>query len=68
MVYCTEASPNFRQNKMFLTSNSPKSALSIEYNGKYIEESANRNFLSLQIDNHLNWKNHIDQMQCRDDG
>jgi hypothetical protein len=27
-----------------------------------IEESANTKFLGLQIDNHLNWKNHIDQM------
>jgi hypothetical protein len=47
---------------MFITNNSPQFALSIGYNGKYIEESANTKFLSLQIDNHLNWKNHVDQM------
>jgi hypothetical protein len=29
---------------------------------KYIKESANMKFLGLQIDNHLNWKYHIDQM------
>jgi hypothetical protein len=37
-------------------------SLSIGFYGKYIEESANTKFLGLQIDNHLNWKNHIDQM------
>jgi hypothetical protein len=26
----------------------------------YIEESVNTNFVYLQIDNYLNWKNHID--------
>jgi hypothetical protein len=46
----------------FVTNNSPQCALSIGYNGKYIEESANTKFLSLLIDNHLNWKNHIYQM------
>jgi hypothetical protein len=46
----------------FITTNSPQYALSTGYNGKYIKESVNTKFLSLQIDNHLNWKNHIDQM------
>jgi hypothetical protein len=46
----------------FVTNNSPQFALSIGYNGKYIEESANTKFLSLQIDNHLNWKIHIAEM------
>jgi hypothetical protein len=36
--------------------------ISIEYNGKYIEQSASKKFLGLQIDNDINWKNHIDQM------
>jgi hypothetical protein len=44
------------------TNNSPQCALSVGYNGKYIEESANTKFLGLQIDNRLNWKNHIDQI------
>jgi hypothetical protein len=45
-----------------VTNNSPQCALSTGYNGKRIEESANTKFLDLQIDDHLNWKNHIDQM------
>jgi hypothetical protein len=46
----------------FLTINVPQCPLSIEYNDKYIEESAQTKFLGLQIDNHLSWKNHIDQL------
>jgi hypothetical protein len=40
----------------------PTPALSIDYNGKYIQESGNTKFLGLQIDNHLNWTNHIDKL------
>jgi hypothetical protein len=36
--------------------------LSIGYREKYVEGSVNTKFLSLQIDNHLNWKNHTDQL------
>jgi hypothetical protein len=46
----------------FVTDIPPQCVLSIDYNGKYVEESANTKLLGLQIDNHLNWKNHIDQM------
>jgi hypothetical protein len=46
----------------FLTNNLPQCPLSIGYNDKYIEESVHTKFLGLQIDNHLNWKNHIDQL------
>jgi hypothetical protein len=46
----------------FVTDNSPQCALGVGYTGKYIEESANTKFLSLEIDNHLNWENHTDQM------
>jgi hypothetical protein len=34
--------------------------LNFAYDEKYIEESINTEFLGLQINNHLNWKNHID--------
>jgi hypothetical protein len=46
----------------FITNNSPQYALSIGYKGKSIEGSVNTKFLGLQIDNHLNWTDHIDQM------
>jgi hypothetical protein len=46
----------------FITNNSPQCPLSIGYNDKYIEESVHTKFLVLQIDNHLNWKNHISQL------
>jgi hypothetical protein len=46
----------------FTTINAPQCPLSIGYNDKYIEESVQTKFLGLQIDNHLNWKNHIEQL------
>ena len=46
----------------FKTKNSSHSTLCIGYKEKYIEEVVNRKFLGLQIDNHQNWKNHIEQM------
>jgi hypothetical protein len=46
----------------FITNNSPQLALSIGYYGKYIQESVNTKFLGLQIDNRLNWTNHIDKL------
>jgi hypothetical protein len=46
----------------FITNNSPQYALSIGENGKYIAESVNTKFLGLQIDNHLNWTNHINKL------
>jgi hypothetical protein len=46
----------------FITNNSPHYSLYIGYSAKYIEEYANTKFVDIQIDNHLNWKNHIDQM------
>jgi hypothetical protein len=45
-----------------ITNQSPQYDLKIGYNEKYIEESINTKFLGLQIDNHLNWKNHFDLM------
>jgi len=46
----------------FITKNSSLSTSCIGYKEKYTEEAVNRKFLGLQIDNHLNWKNHIEQM------
>jgi len=37
-------------------------ALGIGCNEKCIEESVNTKFLGLQIDNHLKWKDHNDQV------
>jgi hypothetical protein len=44
-----------------VVNNSPHGALTIGYKDKYIEERLDTKFLDLQLDNHLNWKNHIDQ-------
>jgi hypothetical protein len=46
----------------FITNNSLYSTLHVAYKEKYIEEMVNTKFLGLQTDNHLNWKNHIQQM------
>jgi hypothetical protein len=46
----------------FITKNSPQYPLNIGFNEKYIEEAVNTKFLGLQIDSHLNWKNHVDQL------
>jgi hypothetical protein len=45
-----------------VTSNSPHCAFSVGYKDKYVEETANSKFLGLHLDNHLNWKDHIDQI------
>jgi hypothetical protein len=39
--------------------NSSHSAVHTCYEEKYIEETMNTKFLGLQIDNHINWKNHV---------
>ena len=44
----------------FVTNNLPCCALAIGHKDKYTEEAVNLKFLGIQIDNHLNWKNHID--------
>jgi hypothetical protein len=46
----------------FITNNSPACVLHIGYKEKYIEETLNTKLIGLQIYNHLNWKNHIEQM------
>jgi hypothetical protein len=45
-----------------VTKNSSHSALHTGYKEKYIKETMNTTFLGLQIDNHINWKNHIAEM------
>jgi hypothetical protein len=63
----------FSANKLFpslhktniiksLMNNLPQCALGIGCKEKCIEERVNGTFFRLQIDNHFNWKNHIDQM------
>jgi hypothetical protein len=46
----------------FTTINLSQCPLSTGYDDKHIEESAQTKFFGLQIDNHLNWKNHIDEL------
>jgi IS1 family transposase len=45
-----------------VTKNSPHCALNIGHKGKYIKETVNTKFLGMHLDNHLNWKNHTDQI------
>jgi hypothetical protein len=45
----------------FKANNTPQYDLCIGYNEKYIKEPVNTKFLGLKIDNHLYWKNDIDQ-------
>jgi len=53
----------------FITRNSSLSALCIGYGTeKYIEEAVNTKLLRLQIDNHINWMNHIEQMIPKSSG
>ena len=42
--------------------NQPHCALTISNKNKCIEEAVNLVSLGIQIDNHLNWRNHIDQI------
>jgi hypothetical protein len=45
----------------FITKDTTHTTLCIGYTEKYIEEKVNTKFLSLQTDNHLNWKNHTEK-------
>jgi hypothetical protein len=42
--------------------NQPYCALTISHKNKCIEVAVNLKFLGVQIDNHLKWKNHTDQI------
>ena len=46
----------------FITKTSSHSTVHIGYTEKYILETVNTEFLGLQIDNHMNWKSHIEEM------
>jgi len=46
----------------FITKYSSHSTLLIGYKEKYVEETVNTKFLGLQVDNHINWKNHFKKM------
>jgi len=46
----------------FITKNSSHSTLHICYKEKYTEKVMNTKFFSLQTDNHINWKNHTEEM------
>jgi len=46
----------------YVTNNLPYCALTIGHKDKYMEEVVNLKLIGIQIDNHLNWKNHIDQI------
>jgi hypothetical protein len=46
----------------FTTNNSSHPTLYVGYKEKLIQETIYTKFLGLQIDNHINWKNHIKQI------
>ena len=46
----------------FITKNSSHSTLHSGYKEKYTEETVNTKCLGLQINNHIQWKNHNEQM------
>ena len=46
----------------FVTINEPYCALTVIYKDKCIEEAVNLKFLGIQIDSHLNSRNHTDQI------
>ena len=55
---------NFEKTNImkFITINQPNCALTVSYKDKCVEEVVNLKFLGIQIDNRLNWRNHIDQI------
>jgi hypothetical protein len=46
----------------FTTNNLSHSTLYVGYKEKLIYETVNTKFLGLQTDNHINWKNHTEQV------
>ena len=53
----------YKMNIMkFITRKASNSTLYIGYKEMYIEEKVNTKFLGLQIDNHIKWKNHTEEV------
>jgi len=46
----------------FVTINQPYCVLTVSYRDKCIDEAISLKFLGIQIDNHITWRNHIDQI------
>jgi hypothetical protein len=46
----------------FIINNSSQYPVNTGYSEKYVDELPNTEFLSLQTNNHLNWKNNTDQL------
>jgi hypothetical protein len=46
----------------FVANKLPQCTLTIGYKVKYKEEAVNTKFIGMNLDNHLNWKDHIDQI------
>jgi hypothetical protein len=46
----------------FVTKNMRHCPLTIGYEDKYIEAVVSTKFLGIHLDNHLNWKDHTDQI------
>jgi hypothetical protein len=46
----------------FTTTNLPHYPLAVKFAGKLIKETTSIKFLGVQIDNHLTWKSHINQI------
>jgi hypothetical protein len=53
---------NINEILKFGTSISSHCAGTVGYKGEYIEGTVNSKFLGLHLDNHLNWKEYIDQI------
>jgi hypothetical protein len=50
----------------FIAIDNPQYPLNIGYEEKYIGKCANMQFLGVQTDSHLNWKNRCNQMILND--
>jgi hypothetical protein len=59
---CKELVLNLDKTNIIKCITNHKYNLKSGFDDKYIEESVIQKFLGLQIDNHLNWKNHIDPL------
>ena len=63
MCHCVPPNLDIMNIVKFKTKNSSHSTLLNGYEEKYMAETVNTKILGLQIDNHINWKNHIEEMR-----